>query len=55
LSSPPPENQNIPFLIVFPDIAEEINDFQGSDFSQARDKIPGYAELCKLGVTLPQL
>jgi len=50
-----PEDQNIPCLIVFPDLAEGINDFQGSDFSLAMEKIPGYTELYKLGVTLPQL
>ena len=50
-----PENQNIPCLIVFPDLTKGVNDFQDSDFSLAMEKIPDYTELYKLGVTLPQL
>jgi len=49
-----PENLNIPCLIIYPDMMGGVDNFYGSSFPMAMEKIPGYKDLYKLGVKLPQ-
>ena len=49
------EYQNIPCLIIFPDMNQGLGDLQHSSFEVNMQKIPGYIEMYKLGIKLPQL